>query len=242
MVPDADYVHLELTFNPFELTFFSELDRNRAGGSTPPNGKLSKLKSRASSSVSSCAWTANSSSRKPSGSHRMCGQPSRDAPGALPSRCAPRAYLDWIDAGDAHQRGHLLSIGHFREKGARRLTPGPAIQPGDVRSVRLAARGSWRRATPAARSESVRLLGLNHSVVIRSASLSLGSRASTSCEAAASVLRSRNSRMKLPLTPALSSRGEGTTAPRSAGRVGLVQKAGCRSPSPLGGESRRWGD
>ena len=29
MVPDADYLHLELTFNPFELTFFSELDANK---------------------------------------------------------------------------------------------------------------------------------------------------------------------------------------------------------------------
>ncbi|MBI2925123.1 MAG: hypothetical protein HYY24_05390 [Verrucomicrobia bacterium] len=31
VVPDADYLHLEVTFNPFELTFFSELDRNRNG-------------------------------------------------------------------------------------------------------------------------------------------------------------------------------------------------------------------
>ncbi len=31
VVPDADYLHLELTFNPFELTFFSELDRNQDG-------------------------------------------------------------------------------------------------------------------------------------------------------------------------------------------------------------------
>lgn len=29
--PDTDYLHLELSFNPFELTFFSELDDNHDG-------------------------------------------------------------------------------------------------------------------------------------------------------------------------------------------------------------------
>jgi hypothetical protein len=31
LVPDADYLHLELVFNPFELSFFSELDANKDG-------------------------------------------------------------------------------------------------------------------------------------------------------------------------------------------------------------------
>ncbi|MFO1501267.1 MAG: polysaccharide lyase family protein [Verrucomicrobiota bacterium] len=31
LVPDADYLHLELTFNPFELTFAAEIDANRNG-------------------------------------------------------------------------------------------------------------------------------------------------------------------------------------------------------------------
>ena len=31
VVPDKDYVHLELIINPFELSFFSELERNQAG-------------------------------------------------------------------------------------------------------------------------------------------------------------------------------------------------------------------
>lgn len=35
VVPDADYLHLELTFNPFELTFFSELDANKNGRVDP---------------------------------------------------------------------------------------------------------------------------------------------------------------------------------------------------------------
>ena len=29
LVPDADYLHLELVFNPFELTFMSEVDENK---------------------------------------------------------------------------------------------------------------------------------------------------------------------------------------------------------------------
>lgn len=29
LVPDADYLHLEFVFNPFELTFMSELDENK---------------------------------------------------------------------------------------------------------------------------------------------------------------------------------------------------------------------
>jgi len=35
VVPDADYVHLELTLNPFELSFFSELDQNKDGQLEP---------------------------------------------------------------------------------------------------------------------------------------------------------------------------------------------------------------
>ncbi len=35
LVPDADYLHLELTLNPFELTFFSELDANKDGRLDP---------------------------------------------------------------------------------------------------------------------------------------------------------------------------------------------------------------
>lgn len=31
LVPDADYLHLELVFNPFELTFMSEVDENKDG-------------------------------------------------------------------------------------------------------------------------------------------------------------------------------------------------------------------
>jgi hypothetical protein len=31
LVPEADYLHLELTINPFELSFFSEIDRNHNG-------------------------------------------------------------------------------------------------------------------------------------------------------------------------------------------------------------------
>ena len=31
LAPDADFLHLELSFNPFELTFFSELDLNKDG-------------------------------------------------------------------------------------------------------------------------------------------------------------------------------------------------------------------
>jgi hypothetical protein len=31
LVPDADYLHLELVFNPFELTFLSEVDENKDG-------------------------------------------------------------------------------------------------------------------------------------------------------------------------------------------------------------------
>ena len=31
VVPDKEYVHVELMLNPFELNFFSELDRNRNG-------------------------------------------------------------------------------------------------------------------------------------------------------------------------------------------------------------------
>lgn len=35
LVPAADHLHLELTFNPFELTFFSELDTNHDGRLDP---------------------------------------------------------------------------------------------------------------------------------------------------------------------------------------------------------------
>ena len=35
LVPDADYVHLELMLNPFELSFFSELDQNKNGQLEP---------------------------------------------------------------------------------------------------------------------------------------------------------------------------------------------------------------
>ena len=35
VVPDTDYVHLELMLNPFELSFFSELDQNRNGQLEP---------------------------------------------------------------------------------------------------------------------------------------------------------------------------------------------------------------
>ena len=35
LVPDADYLHLELSFNPFELTFYAELDRNHNGRVEP---------------------------------------------------------------------------------------------------------------------------------------------------------------------------------------------------------------
>ena len=35
IVPDADYLHAELTFNPFELTFASELDGNKNGQIDP---------------------------------------------------------------------------------------------------------------------------------------------------------------------------------------------------------------
>jgi hypothetical protein len=31
LVPDADYLHLELIFNPFELSFMSEVDENKDG-------------------------------------------------------------------------------------------------------------------------------------------------------------------------------------------------------------------
>jgi len=35
VVPDADYLHLELVLNPFELNFFSELDTNKDGRLDP---------------------------------------------------------------------------------------------------------------------------------------------------------------------------------------------------------------
>jgi hypothetical protein len=35
LVPDADYLHLELILNPFELSFFSELDQNKDGQLEP---------------------------------------------------------------------------------------------------------------------------------------------------------------------------------------------------------------
>jgi hypothetical protein len=35
VVPDKDYVHLELTLNPFELNFLSELERNQNGALAP---------------------------------------------------------------------------------------------------------------------------------------------------------------------------------------------------------------
>ena len=35
VVPDADYVHLELLINPFELNYFLELDRNQNGRLEP---------------------------------------------------------------------------------------------------------------------------------------------------------------------------------------------------------------
>jgi hypothetical protein len=35
LVPDETYLHLELTLNPFELTFYSELDANRDGRLDP---------------------------------------------------------------------------------------------------------------------------------------------------------------------------------------------------------------
>jgi hypothetical protein len=35
VVPDADYLHLELSLNPFELSFFSELDANKDGRLDP---------------------------------------------------------------------------------------------------------------------------------------------------------------------------------------------------------------
>ena len=35
IVPDADFLHLELTFNPFELTFATELDQNKNGRIDP---------------------------------------------------------------------------------------------------------------------------------------------------------------------------------------------------------------
>ena len=34
-IPDADYLHLELVFNPFELTFMSEVDENKDGELSP---------------------------------------------------------------------------------------------------------------------------------------------------------------------------------------------------------------
>jgi hypothetical protein len=42
VVPDTDYVHLELTLNPFELSFFSELDRNKNGLLEPPELEAQK--------------------------------------------------------------------------------------------------------------------------------------------------------------------------------------------------------
>jgi hypothetical protein len=35
VVTDTDYIHLELMFNPFELSFFSELDKNKNGQLEP---------------------------------------------------------------------------------------------------------------------------------------------------------------------------------------------------------------
>jgi hypothetical protein len=35
LVPDADYLHLELVFNPFELSFMSELDENKDAELSP---------------------------------------------------------------------------------------------------------------------------------------------------------------------------------------------------------------
>jgi len=35
LMPDADYLHLELIFNPFELTFMSEVDENRDAELSP---------------------------------------------------------------------------------------------------------------------------------------------------------------------------------------------------------------
>jgi len=35
LVPDADYLHLELVFNPFELTFLGEVDANRDAELSP---------------------------------------------------------------------------------------------------------------------------------------------------------------------------------------------------------------
>jgi hypothetical protein len=45
LVPDENYLHLELTLNPFELTFFSELDANRDGRLDPGewNGQGEKI-------------------------------------------------------------------------------------------------------------------------------------------------------------------------------------------------------
>ncbi len=36
VVPDADYLHLELVFNPFELSFMSEVDTNKDAELSPP--------------------------------------------------------------------------------------------------------------------------------------------------------------------------------------------------------------
>lgn len=43
LVPDADYLHLELVFNPFEFTFFPELDANKDGRLDPREWEAQQL-------------------------------------------------------------------------------------------------------------------------------------------------------------------------------------------------------
>jgi hypothetical protein len=52
VVPDADYLHLELMLNPFELSFFSELDANKDGRLDP--GELKAQEEQATGRILEC--------------------------------------------------------------------------------------------------------------------------------------------------------------------------------------------
>jgi hypothetical protein len=52
VVCDADYAHVELSLNPFELTFYSELDRNQDGRLDPT--ELQQLGPEAAARISGC--------------------------------------------------------------------------------------------------------------------------------------------------------------------------------------------
>ncbi|MBI3852500.1 MAG: hypothetical protein HY298_19760 [Verrucomicrobia bacterium] len=52
VVPDKEYVHVELMLNPFELNFFSELDRNRNGFLEPT--ELTSMEEKVAGKIVDC--------------------------------------------------------------------------------------------------------------------------------------------------------------------------------------------